>query len=154
MASVFQINISPQGGVPKRAIAFARVGANGIEGDKQKHTKIHGGPERAVCLWSIELIDHLNAEGHKLFSGAAGENLTLEGVDWQQMAQGTRLRLGDEVELQLTRFAHPCCAIEEYFIDWKPERIAHRQHPGWSRIYARVLAGGTIRPGDVVTIVA
>lgn len=26
-------------------------------------------------------------------------------------------------------------------------RVSHRRHPGWSRVYARVLVGGSIRQG-------
>jgi MOSC domain-containing protein YiiM len=52
---VVQVNTSP-GGVPKRAVAGALVGPLGLEGDAVKHTKIHGGPERAVCLWALETI--------------------------------------------------------------------------------------------------
>lgn len=30
----------------------------------------------------------------------------------------------------------------------------HTRHPGWSRVYARVLAEGRLRPGDGVRIVS
>ena len=37
----------------------------------------HGGPERALCLFSLERILELQAEGHPIFPGAAGENITI-----------------------------------------------------------------------------
>lgn len=151
-ARVIQISVSPRGGVPKLPIESARVEANGLVGDKQRHTKIHGGPERAVCLYAQELLDALAAEGHAVFPGAMGENVTLAGVDWAVMLPGTRVKIGNEVELEVTTYAHPCCAIEEYFIDWKPQRVGQKTNPGWSRVYTRVLSFGTINTGDVVTV--
>jgi len=31
-------------------------------------------------------------------------------------------------------------------------RISQRSNPGWSRLYARVLRTGVVRPGDVVEV--
>ncbi|MFN9577181.1 MAG: MOSC domain-containing protein, partial [Gemmatimonadota bacterium] len=55
-----QVSISP-GGVPKRAVSEARVTRDGLVGDWQLDRKHHGGPDRAVCLLSAELIARLNA---------------------------------------------------------------------------------------------
>ena len=32
-------------------------------------------------------------------------------------------------------------------------RISQKRHPGWSRVYARVLVEGHLRPGDPVRLV-
>ena len=61
---VAQVSVSPRGGVPKRAVAEAAVGPLGLAGDAVRYTKIHGGPERAVCLFSLDLIERLREEGH------------------------------------------------------------------------------------------
>ena len=55
-ARVHQISIS-DGGVPKHAVESARITSTGIAGDRQHDTKHHGGPDRAVCLFSLEVID-------------------------------------------------------------------------------------------------
>ena len=68
MAHVAQVNVS-QGGVPKLPVAQAEVGPLGITTDAVRYTKVHGGPERAVCLFSAELIAALCAEGHPVFAG-------------------------------------------------------------------------------------
>ncbi|HWH08656.1 MAG TPA: MOSC domain-containing protein, partial [Candidatus Thermoplasmatota archaeon] len=78
---IFQLNVSP-GGVPKRAVPEAVLGPLGLEGDKVRHPRIHGGPERALCLYALERILALQAEGGTLFPGALGENVTLVGLDW------------------------------------------------------------------------
>ena len=54
MAKIVQINIS-DGGVPKLPVPEVMIESTGLVGDRQKNLKHHGGPDRAVCLWSLEL---------------------------------------------------------------------------------------------------
>jgi MOSC domain-containing protein YiiM len=145
-----RINIS-RGGVPKLSVAEARVTALGIEGDFHRDTRNHGGPERALCLYTLEQIARLQGEGHPISPGAAGENVTLQGIDPARLTPGLRLRLGDEVEIELTSYVVPCKNIAECFADGDFTRVSEKLHPGESRIYARILRGGLIREGDVVT---
>ncbi len=147
---VYQINVSP-GGVPKRAVAQARVGFTGVEGDRQAHPDIHGGPLQAVCLYSREVIEALRAEGHPVEAGSAGENLTLEGLDWSRIGPGSRLRVGAAL-VEVTRPTNPCHQIAASFVDGRFDRIRHDRHPGWSRMYARVLSEGLVRRGDEAAI--
>jgi MOSC domain-containing protein YiiM len=44
---VHQINVS-DGGVPKHPVFEAKISKEGVEGDRQKNLKVHGGPDRAV----------------------------------------------------------------------------------------------------------
>lgn len=150
-ASIFQINIS-QGGVPKLAVRDGEVTELGLVGDVQKHTKVHGGPTRALCLYSLERILALQAEGHPIFSGSTGENLTLTGLDWDAVVPGARLRLGDTVEIEVTKYTEPCPEITGSFVGGDASRMAQDKHPGWSRVYARVLTPGSICVGDKVTL--
>lgn len=77
-----QVSVSFPGGVPKHAVDRARVGVLGLEGDGQLAAPtVHGGPDRAVCLYGLEVIGRVAATGHQAFPGAFGENLTLEHVD-------------------------------------------------------------------------
>lgn len=149
--SIFQINASG-GGVPKTPLVEARVEAEGLTADRQAHPGIHGGPERALCLYSLERIIALQDEGHPVFPGAAGENLTLRGLDWDAVAPGARMRLGREVEIEVLSYTQPCGTIRRFFLDADSRRIAQERHPGWSRVYARVLRNGTIRTGDAVAL--
>ena len=149
---IFQISLS-KGGVPKLAVRKAQVSTLGIEGDMHRDLKHHGGPERALCLYSLERIQALQAEGHPIFPGAAGENITVSGLDWSQIAPGSRLCLGDQVVVEVTDFTVPCANIRESFSDERFIRIGQDQHPGWSRVYARILSEGQIATGDPVALI-
>ncbi|MDT0633096.1 MOSC domain-containing protein [Rubrivirga litoralis] len=150
-ARVLQINVSP-GGVPKRAVASAFVGRGGLEGDAVNHPKIHGGPERAVCLFSLDLVQALQAEGHPVFPGSTGENLTVAGLDWSALAPDAVLAVGGAVRLQLTTRVEPCRTIADSFADGGFKRIQPKRVPDETRWYARVLAEGTVRPGDEIRV--
>ncbi len=143
---LYSINVS-DGGVPKRARPWAHVWVHGVEGDRQEHPQIHGGPDRAVSLYSLDLIEALQGEGHPISPGSIGENLTLVGIDWQQMRSDARVEIG-EVLLEITRAASPCEQIAGSFRDGRFVRVSHKVHPGWSRFYARVLREGIISAGD------
>lgn len=146
-----QINISP-GGVPKLPVDEAKVTRLGIVGDGHDDKENHGGPLAALCLYSLEEIERLQAEGHPIAPGTTGENITLAGVDWSTMTPGARLALGDEVMIELTDYATPCKTIRNSFIDQEFVRISQKLHPGESRVYTRILREGVIRPGDKVAL--
>ncbi|MEM7115011.1 MAG: MOSC domain-containing protein [Chloroflexota bacterium] len=148
---IFQINAS-NGGVPKRPLRKAAVEPLGITVDKQENLKHHGGPERAVCLYSLDQILALQAEGHPIYPGSIGENVTISGVDWSQVQPGTRLRLGDEVILEVTSYAVPCRKIQGSFAGYKFGRVSQKANPGWARAYTRVLQTGQIQVGDKVVM--
>jgi MOSC domain-containing protein YiiM len=147
---VVSINTS-DGGVPKLPVDECRIGTNGLAGDRQRDLRYHGGPGRAVCLYSLEIIQALQAEGHPIGIGSAGENLTLSGMDWPRMIPGRRVRVGTAL-LELTRYAHPCRNLLPYFRDGAFTRISQKVHPGSGRLYARVLEEGVVRPGDPVEL--
>lgn len=148
---LFQINLS-KGGVPKLPVTRADVSKLGLVGDHQANTKIHGGVERALCLYSLERILELQLEGHPVFPGALGENLTMAGLDWSLLVPGEIISLGSMVSIEITSFTTPCQTIEPYFHEGYILRILQEGHPGWSRVYARVLNTGTIQIGDSVRI--
>lgn len=148
---IVQVSVSA-GGVPKRAVPAARVSAGGLEGDAHHDREHHGGPERAVCLYAMEALRALAAEGHAVTPGALGENVTVEGLDWDAAAPGTRLLLGDTVVVEVTRYTSPCLNIAPVFRGGDYSRVSQKRHPGWSRVYARVVRPGEIRPGDPVRL--
>lgn len=149
---IFQLSISA-GGVPKLAVAVAVVTEAGLAGDWQRNRRYHGGPDRAVCLFSLESILRLQADGHPIFPGSTGENVTLAGVDLATLVRGTVLALGDEVVLEITDYAVPCRTIAGSFADGKSARMSHKRSSAMSRLYARVQKGGTLRPAMSVRVV-
>ena len=148
---LLQVNVSP-GGVPKRAVPTARITTGGVEGDRQQAITVHGGPHRAVSLLGIEAIRRVAAEGHPIGPGTTGENLTTEGFDVSALPLGTRLAIGDEVELELSAPTNPCRTIRHSFKDLRFGRLSMSTHPTDSRMYARVLREGTVRPGDPIRV--
>ena len=100
-----------------------------------------------MSLYSLDLIAALRAEGHPIAPGTAGENLTLSGLDWEDVLPGVRLRIGG-VLIHVTAYASPCKSIRGSFLGGQMRRISQRINPGWSRVYARVLEEGSLRVGD------
>jgi MOSC domain-containing protein YiiM len=152
VARLESINVS-NGGVPKAAVRQAHVTRNGVSGDRQRDRRFHGGPDRAVTLFSLERIALLQAEGHPIQVGTTGENLTVSGLDWEALAPGARLRVGAAL-LQVTSYTTPCANLVDSFVAGDFKRIAQRDHPGWSRLCARVLEEGGVAVGDAVEVLA
>lgn len=147
---IHQINVSG-GGVPKLPVESAHISTNGVEGDAQADRVHHGGPRRAVCLYSLEVIEALRAEGHPIAPGNAGENLTLAGLDWTEVTPGRRVRIGDLL-LEVTDPAVPCAKNARWFRDGSFIRMSQSKYPGWSRMYARVVEEGRVSTGDEVVL--
>ncbi|MCG3768504.1 MAG: hypothetical protein JW394_0616 [Nitrospira sp.] len=146
-----QINVS-DGGVPKRRVLEAMIAKAGVQGDRQRNLKVHGGQDRAVCLFSRELLERLQKEGHPIEAGSSGENLTLAGLEWRLIKPGVKLSIGPDVQLEVTSYTVPCRYNAQWFQDGDYHRISQEKNPGWSRVYAKVLRAGLVRPGDVVEI--
>ena len=144
------INAS-RGGVPKRSMFEALVTEAGLDGDRQRDLRFHGGPDRAIVLFSLDVITALLREGHPIAAGTTGENLTVSGIDWAAIVPGTELRIG-EVRLRIMKYTSPCEKIAPSFLELDYTRISQKLHPGWSRLNARVLAGGLVSIGDAVEI--
>src|SRR5687767_13470649 len=141
------------GGVPKLHVETARVTVNGIETDRQRDKRFHGGLDRALCLYSLELISVLQREGNPIFPGSTGENLTLSGLPWENMVPGLTLEAGP-VRAMITSYTKPCRTIRGSFTDHHFSRISEKVHPGWSRVYARVLREGVVSVGDPVRLLS
>ena len=147
---VVRVNVAAEGGVPKRPVVAALLTAHGVAGDRQRNLKYHGGPDRAVCLYSQERIDALVAEGHPISAGSTGENLTIAGLAWEELRVGDRLAVGEVAVLELTEPTTPCRTIAASFKKGEFKRISDVLHPGWSRFYARVVTEGLVREGAQV----
>jgi MOSC domain-containing protein YiiM len=148
---IARINVS-DGGVPKLPVVAAELRFFGLSGDRQANLDVHGGPDRAVCLFSLEVIERLAKEGHAIGPGSVGENLTLSGLDWALVVPGTRLRFASQVAIEITDYCPPCRTIASVFVNRQFKRISPKKHKDESRVYARVLSEGAIATGDEVWI--
>lgn len=155
---IVQLSVS-RGGVPKHAIAEARAGRLGLEGDHQAHPQFHGGPRQALLLICSEALEDLRGAGFPVFPGALGENLTTLGLDRRQMRLGQRYRAG-EVILELTKMREPCKQLRPYGPGIQAAVYDARVKQGdpstpvWGMagFYAAVLEPGVLRPGDPISL--
>lgn len=139
--TIVAICTSASRGVQKKPVESARlVEGFGIEGDA------HGGNwHRQVSLLAEESIAKIRARGVAVASGAFAENIATAGIDLMALRVGDRLLAGD-AELEVTQIGKEChtrCAIYEQAGDCVMPREG---------IFARVVRGATIRPGDRLTV--
>ena len=142
MGTIEAVCISTQKGTQKRPVAVGQFAADwGIEGDA------HAGHwHRQVSLLSLEKIEAFRRRGAQVAYGAFGENLVVSGIDFSSLPVGTLLQCGD-VLLEMTQIGKEChthCAIYQVVGDCIMPREG---------VFARVLRGGVIRPGDTMEIV-
>ena len=151
MATIVSINVSELGGVPKLPIKTAVVRFEGVEGDLNRFRmeRKNGDPGRAVSIFSMERILQLQEEGHPIDIGTAGENFTIEGIDWPKMEVGMMIRFGSTL-IRLSEPCAPCSKIGGSFMENKFSRIDQNKRRGWSRWSASVIEEGAVSVGDAV----
>ena len=140
MGRIVAICTSKKKGTQKTEAPVAVLRAGwGIEGDAHA-----GAWHRQVSLLALEKIEEFKARGARVDYGAFGENLVVEGFDLSDIPVGTCLQLGEAlVELtQLGKECHSHCAIHQAMGDCIMPREG---------VFARVVKGGEIHPGDEIT---
>ena len=151
MATIVSINVSELGGVPKLPVKTAVVRFEGVEGDLNRFRmeRKNGDPGRAVSIFSMERILQLQEEGHPIDIGTAGENFTIEGIDWPKMEVGMMIRFGSTL-IRLSEPCAPCSKIGGSFMENEFSRIDQNKRRGWSRWSASVIEEGAVSVGDAV----
>ncbi|MBM4288641.1 MAG: MOSC domain-containing protein [Deltaproteobacteria bacterium] len=140
---IVAVSVSATKGVKKDNVPEAEfVVEYGLEGDA------HAGDwHRQVSLLAEESIDKMRQQGLDLKPGDFAENVTTRGIDIPHLPVGTRLRLGQEVELEVTQIGKAChhgCAIKQQVGDCVMPREG---------IFARVIRGGRVRPQDDIEVI-
>lgn len=141
MGKVIAVCTSEAKGTQKVSVPEIEIKEDwGIQGDA------HAGKwHRQVSLLSFDKIEEFRARGAEVEDGAFGENLVVQGIDFATLPIGTKFVCNDVV-LELTQIGKEChsgCAIFKKMV----ECIMPKQG-----VFTRVLHGGTIRPGDELTI--
>ncbi|GFO57202.1 molybdenum cofactor sulfurase [Geomonas sp. Red276] len=138
---VLAVNVSVNKGERKTPVAEVTLReGHGIVGDA------HAGDwHRQVSLLAMESIDKMKALGLQVGEGDFAENITTQGVDLVHLPLGTRLTLGEAL-LEVTQIGKEChtrCAIYYQAGDCVMPKEG---------IFARVITGGAVRPGDEVVV--
>ena len=141
-AHVIAVSVSTQKGQKKINVPSGKILPElGFEGDAHAANW-----HRMVSLLAIESIQKIRDKGLSVHPGDFAENITTEGVELWALPIGTRLQIGQEALLEVTQIGKEChnrCAIFHQVGDCVMPREG---------IFARVLKGGEIRPGDRVEI--
>jgi MOSC domain-containing protein YiiM len=139
---VLRVSISDEKGVPKKNVEEVRLLVEwGVEGDAHA-----GAWHRQVSLLAMESIKKMQVKGLEVRPGDFAENITTEGLDLVSLPIGTRLRVGSEALLEVTQIGKKChtgCAIFQ--------QVGQCIMPT-EGIFARVIEGGRIRPGDLIQV--
>jgi MOSC domain-containing protein YiiM len=154
---VFQINLKPETpgsrGLPKYPVPSVLITRSGVEGDHNvyRHEELGDDPDSAVLLMPLETLNALNDEGWPIKPGDIGENITTEGIPYDQFQPGRTFAVGG-ARVQISRACDPCANL--YLLPYVGEEkgpaflktmLGRR---GW---YARVTGEGTVRTGDTIT---
>jgi MOSC domain-containing protein YiiM len=135
----------------------------GVEGDAhlgatvQHRSRVVRDPSqpnlRQVHLIHAELHDELRDAGFELAPGAMGENITTRGLDLLALPTGTRLRLGEAAEVELTGLRNPCAQLDgvapglmEATLDRDVDGALVRK----AGVMAVVVSGGDVCPDDPI----
>lgn len=140
---IVAISISKKRGIPKSNVPSAKLIENfGIEGDAHA-----GNWHRQVSFLAVESIDKMRKAGlPKLRPGAFAENITTEFIDIPHLKIGTKIKIGQDAELEITQIGKEChtkCAIYVKVGDCVMPKEG---------IFAKVIKAGEIYSGDKVIV--
>ncbi|MBR3457252.1 MAG: molybdenum cofactor biosynthesis protein [Selenomonadaceae bacterium] len=135
------ICMSEKKGTAKRPVEEALfITEHGIQGDA------HAGDwHRQVSFLALEEIEDFRRRGGEVEFGDFGENIVASGIAFDQLPAGTRLKAG-EVFFEITQIGKKCHSHCEIF-----QRVGDCIMPR-KGVFGRVLHGGTLKPGDTLSI--
>ncbi|MBF0318387.1 MAG: MOSC domain-containing protein [Nitrospirae bacterium] len=140
---IISINTSKEKGQRKVPVKCALLVKDfGIDGDAHASGQWH----RQVSLLALESIKKMQAAGLDVDCGDFAENITTEGIPLPTLPIGTRMSIGESVELEVTQIGKEChnrCAI--YY------QAGDCVMPS-EGIFVRVTEGGKIMPGDKIIV--
>ena len=137
------ISVSEQKGTQKVNVPEAELRADfGIIGDAHS-----GNWHRQVSLLGAESINKMVEKGAQVGPGDFAENITTEGIDLLKLSVGSKLKLGQSVELEITQFGKKChsrCEILQQVGDCIMPREG---------VFAKVTRAGAISVGGVIEVI-
>lgn len=139
---ILAVCISKNKHTPKKNIGEGILKVDwGLVGDAHA-----GEGSRQVSLLAKESIEKAQKMGLKVSFGDFAENLTTEGLDLLRLPIGQRLKLGEDIMLEVSQIGKEClkpCAI--YY------KIGDCIFPR-EGTFARIIKGGRVKAGDTIEV--
>ncbi len=139
---IIAVSISEKKGTRKRNVQKVELKENfGIIDDAHAEGGI-----RQVSLLSEESIAKMKEKGLKVKPGDFAENITTGGIDLLSLGIGAKLKIGKDALLEISQIGKEChsrCNIYYQAGDCVMPTEG---------IFAQVLKGGEIRPGDEIEV--
>lgn len=113
--------------------------------EKDAHS---GKRHRQISLLGVESINKMKGKGFKIKHGDFAENLTVKGIVLYQLPLGTKLKVGENVLLEVTQIGKEChqgCEIRKKIGDCVMPREG---------IFSRVLKGGKVKAGNEIEVLS
>lgn len=140
----------PTGIIKKPVLCKVQVSEYGIEGDTIVDTKVHGGLDQALYLYSQEDYDWWSERlGRKLSPGIFGENLTLSSFGEAPLVIGDKMQINNLV-IEISAPRTPCFKLATRMGD--PAFIKDFVQAARTGAYSRVITSGEISTGDDVIL--
>ena len=140
---VLAVCVSEKKGMRKHDIGWGVLIENfGLQTDAHA-----GDTHRQVSLLAIESIEKMRAKGLDVGPGDFAENITTEGIQLTTLPIGTKLKIGEDVQMQVTQIGKEClepCAIYYQTGDCVMPKEG---------IFAKVLKGGRVKAGDEISVI-
>jgi len=128
------------------------LGATNLDGDKQAATRVHGGPDKAVCCFASEHYPYwqeATGKGEAFAHGAFGENFTFAGLLEANVCIGDVYEVGEAI-IQVSQPRQPCInLVRKWGVSEMIEQMIETDQTGF---YLRVLQTGFVSAGDTVTL--
>ncbi len=135
--SIVALQLSHANRAPMKSVPSAMaVERSGLEGDR--HAKV--GNRRALLLMDQEVLEQFG-----LSAGDVREQVTVKGLSLMELAEGTRLKVGEAV-LEVGKACAPCARMDELRNGLKAALEGRRG------TFVKVVKGGTVSVGDAITL--
>jgi MOSC domain-containing protein YiiM len=102
---------------------------------------------RQISLLALESIKKMQEKGLDVGPGDFAENITTEGIDLVSLPVGTKIAIGEAIEMEVSQIGKVChnrCAIYHQAGDCVMPKEG---------IFAIVLQGGTVKKGDEIKVI-
>ncbi|GAC1422224.1 MAG: MOSC domain-containing protein [Ktedonobacteraceae bacterium] len=155
---------NPEPGLPKPVVKHIYLLEDwGVEGDYHagklvRHRYLANKDPTRRNMRQVLIVDanayrELEQGGILIGPGSMGENITVEGIAIMELAEGTRLAVGDAI-VEITEIRKPCVQLND--INSKLLKAVTSLEDG-KRVYkagvmTRILRAGWVRAGDRIAV--